>query len=193
MLLSDIVNVLVLLGRFLWWGGGFGPSVPRSPGVSPQEGRVAHGPRHCGTQTPRDVIGFIALLLCLSKGLFSVLCMVPFFRFLGWNYVWSFSLSKFDICEFWVSSLFLLLSFFVGDVCLSLLFFSQALGTRKPFSGLRSCNVSSSWPRSSMTTRTPFFSSKSPPACVYVFLRGRSCWVSAGFVGDGPLSLIFLG
>ena len=46
-------------------GGFLDPSVPRSPGVAPQEGRAAHGPRHPALPIPlRLVRGFDRLLYC---------------------------------------------------------------------------------------------------------------------------------
>ena len=63
-------------GRFHWWGGYLYPSVPRSPGVSPQKGRAAHGPLHPAVNKSLEIVlGFV--WFCIrSLVLVKVCCSV---------------------------------------------------------------------------------------------------------------------
>ena len=43
----------------VWGGGHLYPSIPRSPGVSPQKERAAHGPPPCGEQCLEILLVFL--------------------------------------------------------------------------------------------------------------------------------------
>ena len=64
-------------------GGSPDPSAPRSPGVSPQKGRAAHGPLHPAVTTSLEILMVFCCASVLVLVLFVWLVLVPFASWVG--------------------------------------------------------------------------------------------------------------
>ena len=184
-------------------GGYLYPSVLRSPGVTPQKCRAAHGPRHPAVTTPLRLylIGEWSFVRCFRDNCL-VFCVVVLV--LGVETL--FGLVPFRTCprvRFGVCCpLFLL--FCYGDVrrrrfslCLSLsLSLSGAGETQTPFGVWVSPCDSSSWTRSAMTTRSscsaPLTRSGSR-TCFFFFFLSSSSFAGLVVVGLGLLVFCLAG
>ena len=185
-------------------GGSSDPAVPRSPGVTLQEGRAAHGPLHPAVTSPPRLSWFCVWFCWVSLG-WMLGILFGSLGLWGWNVVWFVALLGPDPCmpRCLLSPLSLSLSLsmvgiFVGAVPLSLslsislflsFFFSLSLSLSLFFflSGAvdqtlkgvwDSPCVSSSWTR---TTTSICLSSFSPspkgvpaPPWVFFVIRRRS-------------------
>ena len=159
-------------------GGYLYPSVLRSPGVSPQKCRAAHGPLHPAVKNPPRLCLFGDWFFCsVLSGYMSGLS-VWYFWSLGSRCCLVWCPSRLAPCSDWCS--LSSLSFFgcwdVSRRRFSLfLFVSLSLrrwGTTNPCGVCVSPSVSSSWPRTPTPNRTPC-SAPTPrlrPAPVFFFL-----------------------
>ena len=123
--------------------GSSDPSVPRSPGVSPQKCWAAHAPRHPAFhRSPGDVVSMVWFLCSVFGGR----CWFFYAFFSGVGKM--FGLVPFKarpvsvccLCRFFSQSLSLSLSLYLslfGMFADAVFYLSQALGKCKRFSGLR--------------------------------------------------------
>ena len=137
------------------------PSTLRSPGVSPQKGRAAHGPRHPAlSSSPKTTLGLcsscVCVCMCVPLGLVSV-CLLGFVfvsrvaSCMGSCALQDPTLVCFDV---WLP-LFL----FVWDFRRRCFFFFSSLslgrwGNASPSAVCVSPSFSSSWPQTRSATRT---------------------------------------
>ena len=180
-------------------GGYLYPSVLRSPGVTPQKCRAAHGPRHPAVTTPLRLylIGEWFFVRCFRDS-----CLVCCVVVLVLGVEMLFGLVPFRTCHrvrFGVCCPLFFLSVFF--------FFSLSLSgtgeTQTPFGVWVSPCVSSSWTRSAMTTRSscsaPLTSQAPAPVFFFVvvvrwFGGGWSwfaCFLSGGVVFVGCFLLLW--
>ena len=143
-------------------GGYLYPSVLRSPGVSPQKCRAAHGPRHPAVTIPPRLclIGDWFFVRCFRD--ICLVCLYGMFGLWGRDVVWFGALQDLPLVRIGVRCpLFLLwlLGMFVDDaflsVSLSLSLSLRRWGNPNPFGVCVSPSVSSSWTRTPTPTRTP--------------------------------------
>ena len=158
-----------------------GSSDPRSPGVTLQEGRAAHEPLHPAVTSPPRLCWFCVWFLLGFSGM-----DVGYSDWFSWSLglecclVWC-PLGP-DPCmpRCWLSLLSLSLScaWIVVGVVFFFLSFSGAGETQWD-----SRCVSSSWPRTTCSTRTssPSPSPRSPPRLVFFFSSRRSRGLFFGF------------
>ena len=193
-------------------GGFLDPSVPRSAGVAPQEGRAAHGPRHPALPIPlRLVRGFDRLLYCALL----VFCVSFVLVISSWGLICCMVISPFRTRPLSVrlfAPLFFLSVwlvrrrrfFFFVFFC-----FFRCWGNTNPLVVCVSPCVSSSWPRTTSSTRSSWSTRSSRqrtrtcflcvcviggwqrlcPHCVCFFRRSRWFCVLSVVVGLFPLFL----
>ena len=194
---SGIMIAFALPGAVPVVGGSSDPLLLRSPGVSPQKGKVAHGPRHPSVT--------IRLSLCLigvwflPVRCFRHTCLV---RVCG--IFWSLGL---ECCLVWCplrpdpcQPRCLLSPLALSLVCVgyfrrrrSLSFsFSQVLGKPKFWGVWDSPCVSPTWPRTTSSTRTPC-STSSPRFRLRTWFFSPSSFADLVVVGLGLLGLCLFG
>ena len=185
-------------GRFPWWGGFRTPRYHGPLGCLLRKRRAAHGPRHPAVIIP--------LRLCLLGVRFFVrcflgICMVSCVGVLVFGVELLFGLVPFKTCPLFAfgvrSPLFFLSS--CWDVCRRrfFLFFSLsgAGETQTPCGVWDSPCVSSTWPRTTSSTRTPC-STSSPrfrSRSCFVFFFSPSSFAGMVVVGYGLLGLSLCG
>ena len=100
---SGIVFVFALPGAVPVVGGSADPSVPRSLGAAPQEGRAASGPQHPAVTIPQRLclIGEWFFVRCVRNA--CLVCLYGVFGFWGRDVVWfgalqNLPLVRIDVC-----------------------------------------------------------------------------------------------
>ena len=177
-------------------GGYLYPSVLRSPGVTPQECRAAHGPLHPAVTNPPRLCWFCIWFLLGFSGMdvgYSVWCFfVSGVGLLsGFFALKDLTLVCPDVCG--------PLSLFLCLVCSSATFFSLSFSlsgageTQTPFGVWVSPCVSSSWTRTPPSTRTScsaLHQGIAPAPVFFFFFLARV--VVRWWVVLGRLSVVFL-